>query len=95
MDHGPAVELGQDHASDIKARLGLVLFVIYGLVYAGFVVINTLSPKTMSETIVLGLNLAVVYGFGLIVLAIIMGLVYNAVCTRYEKQLNTGETDSA
>ncbi|NDJ78977.1 MAG: DUF485 domain-containing protein [Chloroflexi bacterium] len=93
MDHGPAVELGQDNASDIKARIGLVLFVIYGLVYAGFVVINTVSPKTMSETIIFDLNLAVVYGFGLIMLAIVMGLIYNAICTRYEKRLNTEESE--
>lgn len=94
MDHGPAVELGQDNASDIKARIGLILFFVYGLVYAGFVIINTVSPKTMGETIFLDLNLAVVYGFGLIVLAIIMGLIYNAICSHYEQQLNTEETDA-
>jgi len=32
------------------------------------------------------LNLAVSYGFGLILLAIIMGLAYNAVCTKKEKE---------
>lgn len=94
MDHGPAAELGQDNASDIKARIGLILFVIYGLVYLGFVALNTLSPKIMSESALFGLNLAVVYGFGLIVLPIIMGLVYNAVCTRYEKRLNTRGKDT-
>lgn len=88
MDHGPAAELGTDNASDIKAQIGLVLFVVYGLVYAGFVAINTFSPKTMSETIIFDLNLAVIYGFGLIFLALVMGLIYNAVCTHYEKQLN-------
>lgn len=95
MEHGPPVEQGQDNASAIKARIGLALFVIYGLVYAGFVVINTLSPKTMGEEIALGLNLAIVYGFGLIVLAVIMGLLYNVICTRYEKRLNTEESDAA
>jgi uncharacterized membrane protein (DUF485 family) len=91
MDHGPAVELGQDNASDVKARIGFILFIIYGLVYAGFVVINTVSPKTMSERIIFGLNLAVVYGFGLIALAIIMGLIYNAYCTDCEDRMNGGE----
>lgn len=94
MDHGPAVELGQDNASDIKARIGLILFVIYGLVYLGFVALNTLSPKTMSESSLFGLNLAVVYGFGLIALPIIMGLIYNAICTRYEKRLNAKGKDT-
>ena len=91
MDHGPAAELEHDNASGIKSRIGFVLFVFYGLVYAGFVVINTLSPKSMSRTIIFDLNLAVVYGFGLIFLAIVMGLIYNAVCTHYEKQLNQGD----
>lgn len=88
MDHGPAVEMGQDNASDIKARIGSILFIVYGLVYAGFVIINTISPKSMGETIVLDLNLAVVYGFGLIILAIVMGLIYNVICTNYEKRMN-------
>ena len=91
MQHGPAAELDQDNASDAKARLGLILFIVYSIVYAGFVVINTVSPKTMGETVFLGLNLAVVYGFGLIILAIVMGLIYNAMCTRLEKTLNTDE----
>lgn len=63
-----------------------MLFVVYGLVYAGFIVINTLSPKTMGETVVWGLNLAVVYGMGLILFAVVLGLVYNAVCTRAEQR---------
>jgi uncharacterized membrane protein (DUF485 family) len=95
MQHEPATEVGEDYASGKKARLGLILFIVYGLVYAGFVAINTFSPKTMSETILFDVNLAVVFGFGLIILAIVMGLAYNAICTRYEKQLNIEEEDSA
>lgn len=91
MDHGPAVELEQDNAADIKARIGFVLFIIYGLVYAGFVVINTVSPQTMSETIIFDLNLAVVYGFSLIILALVMGMIYNVVCARFEQRLNQGD----
>ena len=87
MEHGPPAELGQDNASAIKARLGLILFVVYSLIYAGFVLINTISPATMGLSF-LGVNLAVIYGIGLIVLAIVMGLIYNAICTRYERELN-------
>lgn len=93
MNHGSPVESKQDYASDVKARIGLVLFAFYGLVYAVFVIVNTVSPQTMSESVIFDLNLAVVYGFGLILLAIIMGLIYNAICTRYEKQLNTKGDD--
>ncbi len=85
MSHGPPVQLGEDHAAGFKARLGLILFLVYGLVYAGFIVINTFSPQTMGETVVWGLNLAVVYGMGLIVFAVVLGLIYNAVCTRAER----------
>jgi uncharacterized membrane protein YciS (DUF1049 family) len=38
-----------------------------------------------------GLNLAVFYGFGLILSAIIMGIIYNAICTRYENEMNKEE----
>ena len=91
MDHGPAKKMGKDNASEIKSKIGLVLFIVYGLIYAGFIAINTLWPKLMEVYVVLGLNLAVVYGFGLIILAIVMGLIYNSVCTNYEKKLNTEE----
>lgn len=97
MSHGPPVELEKDNAADLKARIGLILFAVYSVVYAGFVIINTVSPKTMGYTILFGLNLAVVYGIGLIVLAIVMGLIYNAWCARVEAELNhkpTGEADS-
>ena len=89
MDHGPTSEWGEDRASEYKARLGIYLFIVYCIVYAGFVVINTVSPKVMGVIVFAGLNLAAVYGFGLILLAIIMGLIYNAMCTAAEDRMNT------
>jgi uncharacterized membrane protein (DUF485 family) len=88
MLHGEAVKLEKDEAASIKSKVGLVLFGIYSLIYAGFVFINTLTPKTMGTKIIFGLNLAVVYGFGLIILAIIMGVLYNHYCTKLENRLN-------
>lgn len=88
MLHGEAVKLGKDEAAAQKSKIGLILFGVYALIYAGFVAINTLTPKTMGTRIFLGLNLAVVYGFGLIILAIIMGVAYNHYCTRLERKLN-------
>lgn len=88
MDHGKATKWGKDHALGYKTRLGLILFGIYGLVYAGFIFINAIKPKLMGTIILAGVNLAVVYGFGLIILAIIMGLIYNAMCTKKEDELN-------
>lgn len=88
MGHGPATQWGEDRASEYKARLGIYLFIFYVLVYAGFIVINVMSPKTMGVIVLGGLNLACVYGFGLIILAIIMGVIYNHMCTKKEDELN-------
>ena len=89
MLHEPAPRTqGQDKASAPKARLGLQLFIGYCVVYAGFVAINTMRPKALEAAGLFGVNLAVTYGFGLIVLAIVMGLIYNAACTRLEDRVN-------
>jgi uncharacterized membrane protein (DUF485 family) len=88
MAHGPATQWGEDKASDYKARLGVYLFIFYCIVYAGFIIINVMSPKTMGVIVAAGLNLACVYGFGLIFLAIIMGIIYNNMCTKKEYELN-------
>lgn len=88
MHHGPAVELGNDYSIAYKTRLGVILFFVYLLVYAGFVLIGVFYPDLMGIKTLAGLNLAFVYGMGLIVLAIIMGLVYNYFCTRHEDKMN-------
>ena len=81
-------DAGEKHrASAYKTRLGLKLFIVYSLVYAGFVGINTVNPETMETLLFSGLNLAVVYGIGLILLAVLMGLVYNLMCSRAEDRL--------
>ena len=87
MDHGPAVEHEEDYTSEYKTRIGIFLFAIYGLIYAGFVAVNALVPQIMEITVLFGLNLAVTYGFGLILLAIVMGLTYNHFCTKKENEL--------
>jgi len=86
--HGPATDWGVDNASDYKARLGVYMFFFYVIIYSGFILINVLSPKTMGVILFAGLNLAIVYGIGLIILAIIMGLIYNYLCTKKEDELN-------
>lgn len=88
MLHGPAAKLGKDNASAVKSKLGLKLFAVYSVIYAGFVAINMIDPNMMEMKIFAGLNLAVVYGFGLIILAIIMGVIYNGICTDCEEKMN-------
>ena len=91
--HGPAVKMGKDNASEWKSKLGLKLFFVYGIIYAGFIIINTVKPQLMEIQVMLGLNLAVVYGMGLIVIAILMGVIYNHFCTQKEYELNKPEAE--
>jgi uncharacterized membrane protein (DUF485 family) len=88
MGHGPAVKLGRDDASSYKTRLGVKMFLVYTIVYATFVGINTINPKMM-ETIVFGQTAAVIWGFCLIVLALVMAIVYNRLCTKAEERMNS------
>ncbi|MBN2081094.1 DUF485 domain-containing protein [bacterium] len=87
MLHEPAAPSGKDPASEYKKRLGVAMFIVYSVIYAGFVLINVISPLTMDLIVFLGLNLAVVYGFGLIILALILALIYNQLCGAKEAQL--------
>lgn len=91
MDHGPAVELGVDHAAKRKTRLGIWMFIAYTIVYGVFVAIGVVNYEAMSSIVIADLNLAITYGFGLIILAIIMGLVYNWRCTKIENEMNKEE----
>ncbi len=87
MEHGPAVEVNENpELSLYKTKIGIRFFAIYGSLFTGFVIINTFAPGLMKVKVVLGLNLAVTYGFALIIAAIIMGLVYNMVCTKKENE---------
>jgi uncharacterized membrane protein (DUF485 family) len=83
----------KDHAIAYKKRLGVQMFIVYALVYAGFVLINIIRPMLMEKEIIFGLNLAVVYGFGLIILSLIMALIYNYLCIKKESALNGTNTD--
>jgi uncharacterized membrane protein (DUF485 family) len=84
MLHEPAAPVGKDPASPYKMRLGVWMFLLYAAIYAGFVAINLLRPTLMETPIVLGLNLAVAYGLGLIILALILALIYNRLCGKRE-----------
>jgi len=59
-----------------NSRLGLILFLLYLLLYGGFVFLNAFSPETMERTPWAGVNLAISYGFGLILAAFVMAMLY-------------------
>jgi uncharacterized membrane protein (DUF485 family) len=85
--HGPSSEWKKDNSSSIKELLGKWLFVLYAIVYGGFIVINIVSPKFMGTEIG-SLNVALIYGFLLIVFAMFLAFVYNHVSSHTEEILN-------
>ena len=91
MDHGSAVKLGVDHSAKKKARLGVWLFILYCIIYAIFVAIGVYDTDMMGSIVLGKQNLAVVYGFGLIVFAILLGLIYHWICSRFENKMNKEE----
>ena len=77
-----------------NARFGIILFLVYLALYAGFVLIAAFSPATMERTPAAGVNLAVWYGFGLIAAAIVMALIYGWLC-RIEQVVDRAAGDDA
>jgi len=84
VEHGPATEWKEDaKTSKFKSKIGLWMFLGYTVVYAIFIILNVMNPKLMGKDIGM-VNLAIIYGFGLIILAVIMSLIYNALCGSVE-----------
>ena len=61
------------------ARYGLILFLVYILLYAAFVYLSAFRLDIMKREIA-GVTLAVLYGFGLIVAAFVLALLYMLIC---------------
>lgn len=91
MIHKNTVSVEKDNSIKVKTKLGIILFFIYLIIYAGFVFIGTVYPQVLGFKVISGLNLAYVYGMGLIVLAGVMGLIYNFFCKRFENKMNKEE----
>lgn len=93
MLHEKATKNVEDNASAIKTKIGLWMFLLYTIVYFGFIVVTVTKPELMGKDIG-HLNFAIVYGLGLIIFALILALIYNALCNKYEKRLN-GKNETA
>ncbi len=63
-----------------NARVGFVLLVVYSLLYGGFVFLNAFAADVMEITPIAGVNLAILYGFALIIAALVLALVYGFLC---------------
>ena len=65
-------------AATRPSRLGLALFGVYTALYAAFVALTAFGGDVMEATPLAGLNVAVLYGFGLIVVAVVFAVLYGA-----------------
>jgi uncharacterized membrane protein (DUF485 family) len=65
-----------------NARMGLVLFVFYLAAYIGFVVLSATKAgrEILQQTSLGGVNVAVLYGFGLISGAFVVSIIYMLLC---------------
>jgi len=84
MEHGPATEWKEEKSQSYKAKLGILMFAIFTPIYLAFILICVISPSTMAKDVG-SLNVAIVYGFGIIILAIIQAVIYNIICSNKEK----------
>lgn len=84
-------ELDSEATSARNARTGLWLFAVYLAVYGGFVGVSAFAPDSMKALMPGGVNLAVAWGFALIVLALVLALVYGWLCRR---PVHSGAGDS-
>jgi uncharacterized membrane protein (DUF485 family) len=75
-------------------RYGHVLFVIYLLLYGGFVAITAFAPAIMKQKPLLGINLSVLYGLGLIATAFLLAVFYDWLCRPATVKNDTGRDDA-
>ncbi len=81
LDHGasdPPAEERPEHIAR-NARHGLSLFAIYLVIYGSYVGINAFAPEIMERSIG-GVTLAIYSGFGLIIAAFVLALIYGWLC---------------
>jgi len=71
-------------AGSASSRIGMMLFWIYVLLYAGFMVLVLFRPDLLSLRPFGGVNLAIAYGMGLIAGAFVLAIVYMAACRAVE-----------
>jgi len=63
-----------------KQQIGLSLFSVYLLLYGGFVLLMAFDAERLQVLGPAKVNLAVWSGFGLIVVALVLSLIYGWVC---------------
>jgi uncharacterized membrane protein (DUF485 family) len=87
LDFKAPVAKEQEDAAVVayNSRIGVILFIIYVIFYGGFMALSAFFPETMSRPFLGGANLAVVYGFALIIAALVLALIYMKICRKSSK----------
>ena len=81
LDHGSNQPKADEHP-DVTARntrQGLVLFAVYLVIYGAYVLLNAFAPGVMERTLA-GVTWSILSGFGLIIAAFVLALVYGWLC---------------
>lgn len=74
--HDAAPPSAPEEAPSAGAGYAMPLFWLYLAFYAGFMVLSAFQIELMGQPVFAGLNLAIVYGLGLIGGAVLMALLY-------------------
>ena len=77
QDSGPR---SHDAHVSPNVKLGLGLFAVYLVMYLGFMGIAAFRYDLFGSAPFGGVNLAIVYGMGLIIAALVLALIYMALC---------------
>ena len=76
----PAVRAAHDAHVSPNAGLGMGMFVFYLLLYLGFMGIAVYDYELFGIVSVGGVNVAILYGVGLIVAALVLAVIYMLLC---------------
>ena len=63
-----------------NAKLGMGMFLVYLMLYLGFMGIAAFQYAFFDSSPFGGVNLAILYGMGLIIAALVLALIYMALC---------------
>ncbi|MBM4394560.1 MAG: DUF485 domain-containing protein [Deltaproteobacteria bacterium] len=78
LDFKPGAPQEEEDEAIVRynTRLGVYLFIAYVAFYGGFMAMSAFWPEVIGSPWLGGVNMSVLYGFALIVVAIMLALLY-------------------
>ncbi len=93
MEHRLSPDGQEEKIQKFVTKFGIIMFAIYTIVYFAFIIIAVTNPQFMGKDVG-NLNVAITYGFGIIILAIIQALIYSYICGKRENAERSGKGKS-